>query len=116
MTKIDRKKRKELNRLAEQYPWLAMYAASFSSAGKKGGRPSTAFPRTSLSLRLTAGETKLVEYWRDIFADLLGKRPSRGEAVGLLAWLAKERYEACLMQQDGPPESLENLLNMFNTP
>jgi len=106
-------KKESLLKLSERYPWLAMYAASFASTGKKGGRPSTLFPRSSYSLRLTNGENKLVDEWQKIFSGLLGKSPSRGETVGLLAWLARERYETVIEAQDAPPESLEELLNIF---
>ena len=113
MNKADRNKKDDLKKLAEKYPWLAMYVASFNQPGEKGGRPSTAFPRNSFSLRLTSGESKLVDEWQVIFSKLLGKQPARGETVGLLAWLAKERYETALENLDEPPGSLEELLDML---
>lgn len=113
MTRSGHKKREALAKLAEQYPWLAMYAASFKPVGNKGGRPSIVFPRSSFSLRLTNGESKVVDEWQAIFSRLLGKQPARGETVGLIAWLAMERYKAALERLDKPPEILEELLDVF---
>jgi hypothetical protein len=104
-------KQRDLMKLAERYPWLGMYAARNSMAPRKRGQPPLPFQRTQVSLRLTEGELKLITEWQELISKLMEASTPRGEAVGIIARLAKER----LIDEypDADPETFEELLEAF---
>jgi hypothetical protein len=104
-------KQRDLLKLAERYPWLGMYAARNTLTPRKRGQPPLPFQRTQVSLRLTEGELKLITEWQDLISKLLDASTPRGEAVGIIARLAKERLID--KYPDADPDTFEQLLEAF---
>jgi hypothetical protein len=104
-------KQRDLLKLAERYPWLGMYAARNTLSPRKRGQPPLPFQRSQVSLRLTEGEKKLLTEWQDLLGELMESSMPRGEAVGIIARLAKERLLDIFPETS--PESFEELLAAF---
>lgn len=109
----DKTKQRDLLKLAERYPWLGMYAARNTLAPRKRGQPPLPFQRSQVSLRLTEGELKLITEWQELIGELMDSSTPRGEAVGIIARLAKERLIDKFPDED--PKTFEELLEAFRT-
>jgi len=104
-------KQRDLLKLADRYPWLGMYAARNAASPAKRGQPPLPFQRSPVSLRLTEGEKKLISEWQELLGDLLDSSMPRGETMGIIARLAKERLVEAF--PDESPDSFETLLVAF---
>ncbi|MBI9046946.1 MAG: hypothetical protein JEZ06_20840 [Anaerolineaceae bacterium] len=56
------------------------------------GRPSALIPRKKVGMTLSKGEVQELEVWRDRFSELLNRKVSTGETVGILARISSTRY------------------------
>ena len=72
------------------------------------GRPPSPIPRKKVGLTLSDGETKELEVWQKRLSDLMGRKISIGETVGILTRIATGRLAR--LNPNDPAESLVELV------
>jgi hypothetical protein len=78
---------------ANLHPWLQLYDARSSQTpeARPVGRPPAPVPRYKVGLTLSQGETAELKVWQDRFSELLGRKISIGETVGILSRICSTR-------------------------
>jgi hypothetical protein len=56
------------------------------------GRPPGIIPRRKVGLTLSQGEITEIEHWQERFSDLVGRKVSAGETVGILTRICSSRF------------------------
>jgi hypothetical protein len=92
--------------------WLQLYDARTSQTpeARPVGRPPAPVPRYKVGLTLSQGETAELKVWQDRFSELLGRKISIGETVGILARVCSTRLSRLPEKQ---PESLIDLIEQL---
>jgi hypothetical protein len=94
-----------------QNPWVQLYEArrNFSEPqSRPPGRPPSLVPRHKVGMTLSQGEINELEVWQNRFSELLGRKVSAGEAVGILTRIVSARLTR--VESDGPFETLAELV------
>jgi hypothetical protein len=75
--------------------WVQLYQARQIRAeiteSRPPGRPPSPVPRHKVGLTLSQGEITEIEAWQERFSNLLGRKISTGETVGILTRIASAR-------------------------
>ena len=73
--------------------WLQLYdaRANQTQESRPVGRPPAPVPRYKVGLTLSQGETAELKVWQDRFSEMLGRKVSIGETVGILARICSTR-------------------------
>lgn len=73
--------------------WLQLYDARTNQTpeARPVGRPPAAVPRYKVGLTLSQGESAELKVWQERFSELLGRKISIGETVGILARICTTR-------------------------
>lgn len=74
--------------------WLQLYDARTNQIqeSRPVGRPPAPVPRFKVGLTLSQGETAELKVWQDRFSELMGRKISTGETVGILARICTTRF------------------------
>ena len=79
---------------SNQNAWVQLYEARRVSSGpetRSPGRPPGIVPRRKVGLTLSQGEITEIERWQEKFSDLLNRKVSAGETVGILTRICTTR-------------------------
>ncbi|MEI8132245.1 MAG: hypothetical protein WCG34_07420 [Leptolinea sp.] len=92
--------------------WLQLYDARTSQTpeARPVGRPPAPVPRYKVGLTLSQGETAELKVWQDRFSELVGRKLSIGETIGILARICSTRLSRLPELQ---PESLIDLIEQL---
>ncbi len=75
--------------------WVQLYQARQIKAdittARTPGRPPSPIPRHKVGLTLSQGEITELNHWQERFSDLLGRKISTGETVGILTRICTAR-------------------------
>ena len=74
--------------------WVQLYEARRAVSTittRLPGRPPSSVPRHKVGITLSQGETSELEVWQDRFSNLLGRKVSLGETIGILTRLCTAR-------------------------
>jgi hypothetical protein len=75
--------------------WVQLYQArqikADMSGGRSPGRPPSPIPRRKVGLTLSQGEITELDAWQERFSQLLGRKISTGETVGILTRICSAR-------------------------
>ncbi|HEY9078397.1 MAG TPA: hypothetical protein VIO61_17810 [Anaerolineaceae bacterium] len=97
---------------ANKPAWVQLYEARKISVdmveARPPGRPPAPIPRKKVGLTLSQGEINEISAWQDRFSNLLGRKVSAGEAVGILVRISTARYAR--LPQDKQPSTLLELV------
>lgn len=98
--------------MTEKSAWVQLYEAR-RAVGKvktrSPGRPSSPIPRRKVGLTLSQGEITELEHWQERFSNLLGRKLSMGETVGILTRICAARLSN-LSSDNGAVTSLDELV------
>jgi hypothetical protein len=74
--------------------WLQLYDARTNQTqeSRPVGRPPAPVPRFKVGLTLSQGETAELKVWQDRFSELMGRKISTGETVGILSRICSTRF------------------------
>lgn len=75
--------------------WVQLYEARRSSSEpeiRSVGRPPGIVPRRKVGLTLSQGEISEIEHWQERFSQLLDRKVSAGETVGILTRICTSRF------------------------
>lgn len=91
--------------------WVQLYQARQMKTdiveSRPPGRPPSPIPRRKVGLTLSQGEITELEHWQERLSDLLGRKLSTGETVGILTRICTGR----LARLDSP-DSFESLVEL----
>lgn len=92
--------------------WVQLYQArqlktDFVEA-RPPGRPPSPVPRRKVGLTLSQGEINELEVWQNRLSELMGRKISTGETVGILARICTARLNR--VDSDVNPDSLVDLV------
>lgn len=93
--------------------WLQLYDARSNQTqdSRPVGRPPAAVPRYKVGLTLSQGETAELKVWQDRFSEMLGRKISTGETVGILARICTTRLSRLSEQEyDNMMDLIEHLI------
>lgn len=92
--------------------WLQLYDARTSQTpeARPVGRPPAPVPRYKVGLTLSQGETAELKVWQDRFSELIGRKISIGETIGILARICSTRLSRLPEKQS---ESLIDLIEQL---
>lgn len=82
------------NQPASRNAWVQLYEArrvAPEPEKRPQGRPPAPIPRHKVGLTLSQGEVAELEVWQERLSELLGRKVSTGETVGILARLCSAR-------------------------
>lgn len=75
--------------------WVQLYQARQIKAGlsetRPPGRPPSPVPRRKVGLTLSQGEISEIEHWQNRLSELMGRKLSTGETVGMLTRICTAR-------------------------
>ncbi|MCX6055434.1 MAG: hypothetical protein NTZ74_11090 [Chloroflexi bacterium] len=74
--------------------WVQLYEARSAPSEpemRQPGRPPGIVPRRKVGLTLSQGEITEIEHWQERFSNLMGRKVSAGETVGMLARICSAR-------------------------
>jgi hypothetical protein len=74
--------------------WVQLYEARSVPSepeSRSPGRPPGIVPRRKVGLTLSQGEITELEHWQDRFSNLMGRKVSAGETVGILTRICSAR-------------------------
>lgn len=75
--------------------WVQLYQARQIKAdiveSRPPGRPPSPIPRRKVGLTLSQGEISELELWQNRLSDLIGRKLSTGETVGILTRICSGR-------------------------
>ena len=75
--------------------WVQLYQARQLKSGiveaRPPGRPPSPIPRRKVGLTLSQGEINELEVWQNRLSELMGRKLSTGETVGILARICTAR-------------------------
>ncbi len=96
---------------APKSAWIQLYQARQNKAdmveSRPPGRPPSPVPRRKVGLTLSQGEITELEAWQERLSDMLGRKVSIGETVGILTRICTARFNQVNVEGD---ESLVNLV------
>lgn len=76
--------------------WVQLYQARQIKAdmveSRSPGRPPSPIPRRKVGMTLSQGEISELETWQNRFSELMGRKISTGETVGILARICTGRF------------------------
>jgi hypothetical protein len=79
--------------------WVQLYEArrvsSSEPESRPPGRPPALVPRRKVGLTLSQGEITELEVWQERFSNLLGRKVSTGETVGIIGRILTARLARC---------------------
>lgn len=93
--------------------WLQLYdaRANQTQESRPVGRPPAPVPRYKVGLTLSQGETAELKVWQDRFSEMLGRKVSIGETVGILARICSTRLSRLADHDfDGMMDFIEHLV------
>jgi hypothetical protein len=102
---------KGTTRDSEKPAWVQLYEARrilMDVESRPPGRPPSSIPRHKVGVTLSQGEVQELEVWQNRFSELLDRKVSTGETIGILARICTAR-EARLNPKN-LPESLTDLV------
>lgn len=75
--------------------WVQLYQARQIKAdiveARSPGRPPSPIPRRKVGLTLSQGEISELEVWQERFSEVMGRKISTGETVGILTRICTAR-------------------------
>ena len=92
--------------------WVQLYEARRiynEPQARPPGRPPSIVPRSKVGLTLSQGEISELEEWRTRFSNLLGRKVSIGETVGILSRICSTR-----LNQIGEVEHFSDLAQLVD--
>ncbi|GAP22809.1 hypothetical protein [Leptolinea tardivitalis] len=93
--------------------WLQLYDARSNQTqeSRPVGRPPAPVPRYKVGMTLSQGESADLKVWQDRFSEMLGRKISSGETVGILARICSTRYSRLAEQNfDNMMDLIEHLV------
>ncbi len=91
--------------------WVQLYQARQLKAdvteSRSPGRPPSPIPRRKVGLTLSQGEITEIEHWQERLSELLGRKISAGETVGILTRIATAR-----LGRLNSPDSIDSLVEL----
>jgi hypothetical protein len=91
--------------------WVQLYQARQMKAdvseARSPGRPPSPIPRRKVGLTLSQGEITELEHWQERLSELMGRKISTGETVGILTRIATAR-----LGRLNSPESIDSLVEL----
>jgi hypothetical protein len=91
--------------------WVQLYQARQMKAEvsevRSPGRPPSPIPRHKVGLTLSQGEITELEHWQERLSELLGRKISVGETVGILTRVATAR-----LGRLNNPDSIDSLFEL----
>lgn len=91
--------------------WVQLYQARSLKAeisdARPPGRPPSPIPRRKVGLTLSQGEITELETWQERLSELVGRKVSTGETVGILTRICSARLAR--LQN---PDSIESLAEL----
>lgn len=75
--------------------WVQLYEArltNFEVQTRPPGRPHSTVPRKKVGVTLSQGEINELAEWKDRLTELVGRKISTGEVIGILARICSARY------------------------
>ncbi len=90
--------------------WVQLYEARrvlSEPETRPPGRPPAPIPRHKVGITLSQGEVNELEEWQDRFSNLLGRKVSVGETVGILTRICSGR-----LARLGDEANVDNLLQL----
>jgi hypothetical protein len=82
------------NTNSNRSPWIQLYEARSVPSepeSRSPGRPPGIVPRRKVGLTLSQGEITELEHWQERFSNLMGRKVSVGETVGILTRICSAR-------------------------
>jgi hypothetical protein len=96
---------------APKSAWVQLYQARQVKAGimesRQPGRPPSPIPRRKVGLTLSQGEISEIEAWQERLSELIGRKLSAGETVGILTRICTAR-----VARIGDMKKLESLSDL----
>lgn len=74
--------------------WVQLYEARSVPSepeSRSPGRPHGIVPRRKVGITLSQGEITEIEHWQERFSNLMGRKVSVGETVGILTRICSSR-------------------------
>jgi hypothetical protein len=93
--------------------WVQLYEArriEVEVDSRPPGRPPSLVPRRKIGLTLSQGEIQEIEDWQERLTELLGRKVSAGETVGILTRICSARYTK-LEGKGNDPENLSEMVD-----
>lgn len=91
--------------------WVQLYQARQVKAdfaeSRPPGRPASPIPRRKVGLTLSQGEITELETWQNRISELLGRKISTGETVGILTRICSAR-----LTRLGNVDDVESLVDL----
>lgn len=92
--------------------WVQLYQARQLKAdiveARSPGRPPSPIPRHKVGLTLSQGEISELEVWQQRLSDLMGRKISTGETVGILTRICTARLAR--LEEGAAMETLVDLV------
>lgn len=91
--------------------WVQLYQARQIKAditeARSPGRPPLPIPRRKVGLTLSQGEINELEHWQNRISDIVGRKISTGETVGILTRICTAR-----LGHVENPEAIDSLVDL----
>ncbi len=84
--------------------WVQLYEARRISSEpeiRSVGRPPGIVPRHKVGMTLSQGEISEIEHWQERFSQLLERKVSAGETVGILTRICSSRFSRLEIEISG---------------
>lgn len=94
--------------------WAQLYEARRippEPESRSPGRPPAPIPRHKVGVTLSQAEIFEIEAWQNRYSDLLGRKVSIGETVGILTRICSARLSR--IADRGPFKTLTNLVELM---
>ena len=91
--------------------WVQLYEARQTSVEvetRLPGRPPSPIPRHKVGVTLSQGEVQELQVWQERFSQLLRRKVSIGETIGILTRICSARFNR--LPSDHTPENLTSLV------
>lgn len=91
--------------------WVQLYEArrlNMDVETRSPGRPPAPIPRRKVGLTLSQSEIRELEVWQERFSNLLRRKVSIGETIGILTRISTARFSR--LGSGEPGETLSNLV------
>jgi hypothetical protein len=98
-------------KIAGKPAWVQLYEARRATEPvntRLPGRPTSSIPRQKVGLTLSQAEINEIEVWQKRLSDLLRRKISAGETVGILTRICSARLERIAERVD--PSDLSDLV------
>ena len=97
--------------------WVQLYEARRIQSAvrtRSPGRPPLPIPRRKVGMTLSQGEVKELETWQERFSDIMKRKVSIGETVGILTRICTARF--IQFSSNGNPVTLDVLVEKMVGP